>query len=85
MCDGLRELAREVEAGAGVVLLTEEALAAPGIDELLATLANQPAWSDLPVVLLMQGGILSPAATQVLQLAPQRNSFGASGADAFRR
>ena len=67
LCDGLADLAREVDAGAGVVLLTEEALGAPGIDELLRTLAEQPAWSDLPVVLLMQGGILSPAATQVLR------------------
>ncbi len=49
------------------MLLTEEALGATGIDELLRTLAKQPAWSDLPVVLLMQGGILSPAATQVLR------------------
>jgi len=67
VCEGLRELAREVEAGAGVVLLTEEALVAAGIDELLGTLAKQPDWSDLPVVLLMQGGIISPAANQALR------------------
>ena len=67
LCEGLPELAREVDAGAGVVLLTEEALGAPGIGELLGKLANQPAWSDLSVVLLMHGGILSPAANQVLR------------------
>lgn len=66
VCDGLRNLAREVEAGAGVVLLTEESVAAPGIDELLATFAKQPPWSDLAVVLLLQGGVPTPAATQVL-------------------
>ncbi len=66
LCNGLKDLAREIAGGAGVVLLTEEALAAPQIDELLEILAKQPAWSDLPVVLLMKGGILSPAATRVL-------------------
>jgi signal transduction histidine kinase/CheY-like chemotaxis protein len=67
VCEGLIELAREVQAGAGVVLLTEEAVAAPGIDELLATFASQPPWSDLAVVLLMHGGVLSRSATRVLQ------------------
>lgn len=67
VCDGLRELARAVEAGAAVVLLTEEAVAAPGIDELLMTFAKQPPWSDLAVVLLIKGGTLSPAATRVLR------------------
>jgi PAS domain S-box-containing protein len=67
LCEGLHEMAREVEAGAGVVLLTEEAMAAPGIDELLTTFAKQPSWSDLAVVLLMHGGIQSPAATRILR------------------
>ena len=67
VCEGLRELAREVETGAGVVLLTEEAVTAPAIDELLSTFANQPPWSDLAIVLLMQGDILSPASIRVLR------------------
>lgn len=66
-CHGLRELTAEVESGAGVILLTEEAVADPAIDALLAALAGQPPWSDLAVVLLMQGGVPSPAATRVLQ------------------
>src|SRR5688572_8861453 len=66
ICQGLHQLVREIEAGAGVVLLTEDALAAPGIDALLTALANQPPWSDLSVVLLMRSGELSPKATQVL-------------------
>lgn len=66
VCEGLGELAHEVEVGAGAILLTEEAMTAPGIDDLLRILAKQPAWSDLPVVLLLRGGILSPAAARVL-------------------
>lgn len=67
VCEGLRELASELQAGVGVVLLTEEAMAAPGIDEVLSTFAKQPPWSDLAVVLLMRGGVLSPASTLVLR------------------
>jgi PAS domain S-box-containing protein len=65
-CDDLRKLNGEMDKGAGAVLLTEEAVAAPGIDELLATLKQQPAWSDLPVLILMRGGFQSQAATRVL-------------------
>ena len=67
VCEGLPALARAIEAGAGVVLLTEEAVAAPGIDELLATLAKQPSWSDLAVVLLIRRGVPSPAASRVIR------------------
>jgi len=67
VCGGLRELASELQIGAGAVLLTEEAVSAPGIDDLLMAFAKQPPWSDLAVVLLMQGGVQSPAATQVLR------------------
>jgi signal transduction histidine kinase/ActR/RegA family two-component response regulator len=67
VCEGLHELAREIETGAGVVLLTEEVLKARAIDELLTTFANQPPWSDLGIVLLMQAGMLSPASTRVLR------------------
>jgi PAS domain S-box-containing protein len=68
VCRSLCGLAREIEAGAGAVLLTEDAITADGIDELLATLKKQPTWSDLPVVMMMQGGILSPVAARVLRL-----------------
>jgi PAS domain S-box-containing protein len=67
VCEGLPALTRAIEVGAGVVLLTEEAVLAPGIDELLATFAKQPAWSDLAVVLLIQRGVPSPAATRIIR------------------
>ena len=67
VCDGLRGLAGEIDSGAGVILLTEEAMTAPGIGELLDALATQPPWSDLAVVLLLRGGVLSPAASKVLR------------------
>src|SRR5579884_486740 len=51
-CATLTQLCREVAAGAGVVLLTDEALAGEGSARLAAALGGQPAWSDLPVVVL---------------------------------
>jgi PAS domain S-box-containing protein len=61
VCNDLRELAGEIAVGAGVVLLTDEATAAPDMEVLLETLSNQASWSDLAVVLLIQGGVPSPA------------------------
>lgn len=66
-CRDLDELAVEVAAGAGAVLLTEESLTAPGIGRLLAAIQEQPSWSQLPVVLLMRGGAHSESAAGVLR------------------
>ena len=65
-CADPAELAREVLRGAGAVLLTEKFILTPGGEAVLAALEQQPAWSDLPVVMLMQGGTPSARATGVL-------------------
>lgn len=67
VCQDLNQLAREVSAGAAALLLTEEVLGAPGIDNVLRALAQQPSWSDLPIIMLMRGGVTSPAAANVLR------------------
>ena len=66
VCPGLIALAQEIQNGAGALLLTEAALVAPGLREVLDTLAVQPPWSDLPIVMLMRGGPDAPAAASVL-------------------
>jgi len=38
---------------AGVLLLTQEALAGDAIDQLLDTLSKQPPWSDIPLIVLV--------------------------------
>ncbi|MCE9562128.1 MAG: PAS domain S-box protein [Planctomycetes bacterium] len=53
-CADPREVRRELAAGAGVVLLTDEALG--GGDWLSEALANQPTWSDLPMIVLSREG-----------------------------
>ncbi len=50
-CGSLAEVCDEVRAGAGAVLLTEEALSDPDIDDLAATLQAQPPWSDISILL----------------------------------
>jgi PAS domain S-box-containing protein len=52
-CQDALELALKLEVGAGVVLLTEEALNATTITLLSEVLTAQPAWSDLPIILLV--------------------------------
>jgi signal transduction histidine kinase len=53
-CADLPHLAAEIGRGTGAVVLTDLALAAPGIDAFLARLGEQPSWSDIPVVLLIR-------------------------------
>jgi signal transduction histidine kinase len=65
VCHQATLLAEEMNAGAGCLVLTDAALASAGIDDVLAVLDRQPPWSDLPVVLLCQTGVQSPAAAKV--------------------
>jgi CheY-like chemotaxis protein len=51
VCHTLRELALALAAGAGVILLTEESLDEPGLEELIQTIADQGPWSDVPALL----------------------------------
>ena len=51
VCGSIPQLCTDLEAGAGVVILTEEALSDRQIGQLSATLERQPAWSDIPVLL----------------------------------
>ncbi|KPB49491.1 response regulator [Pseudomonas tremae] len=48
----LEHLVRELAAGAGVVIIADEALRAGDLNPFLELLSIQPAWSDLPIVLL---------------------------------
>ena len=49
-------LVQHLSETAGAVVLTEEALATADLSTLAAWLAQQPAWSDMPFILLTQHG-----------------------------
>lgn len=55
ICADPQDLVDRLNEGAGAVLLTEEALAAPGPLAIAEWVAGQPAWSDIPFVVLANG------------------------------
>ncbi|MFJ2279632.1 ATP-binding protein [Pseudomonas sp. NPDC087803] len=52
----LGALCAQLEPGAGLLLIATEALRGPELETLLHFLEEQPAWSDLPIVLLTHHG-----------------------------
>src|SRR6478609_6598536 len=67
LCAGLDALCAEIAAGAGAVLVPEEAVLTDVDERLRGALQQQPAWSDLPVVVLSRAGSESPAVAKALR------------------
>ena len=55
-CADMDALCREIAAGAGTATLATEALTPDALRLLRETLAQQPPWSDLPIIILTGGG-----------------------------
>jgi signal transduction histidine kinase len=55
VCSGIAAMCAGLEEGAGSLVITEETLTGEGMRQLQAALARQPAWSDLPIVVLTNG------------------------------
>lgn len=51
-CGDVAELVTQLDAGADMVLLTEEALYGNAVDRLAGWVASQPPWSDLPFIVM---------------------------------
>jgi len=66
VCANIAELATELARGAGAVLTVEEALPLGGYKLLQDCVANQPDWSDLPIILLTRSGADSPVVRQAV-------------------
>jgi signal transduction histidine kinase len=66
VCRDVDALCAEIEAGAGAVILSEESMGGRQSACLEALLGRQPAWSDLPFVVLTRSGINSPAALKAM-------------------
>lgn len=56
ICNSFKDLCCEIRRGAGVALLTEEAVTADTDGLLSACLGDQPAWSDFPLIVLAREG-----------------------------
>src|SRR5256885_15463530 len=68
ICANVVELCREIDAGAGAVLLTDAALRVEDPECLAATLRDQPPWSDLPIILLAPLGADSPTSVWAMEM-----------------
>jgi PAS domain S-box-containing protein len=55
-CADIDMVCRELARGAGIVLLTDEAIGKGGAERLSVALGDEPAWSDVPLVVLTQEG-----------------------------
>ncbi|WLH43712.1 response regulator [Pseudomonas beijingensis] len=56
ICEHLGHLCEELALGAGLLLISSEALVGPDLETLFHQIEQQPAWSDLPIVLLTHHG-----------------------------
>lgn len=56
ICHHLGHLCEELESGAGLLVISSEALVGPDLETLFQLIEQQPAWSDLPIVLLTHHG-----------------------------
>ena len=70
ICVGLTELLSEIQKGADVAILTEEAIRHTDSRDLASWVRTQPPWSDFPFVVLTEhgGGVeRNPAAARVTE------------------
>jgi len=56
VCSNIPAMCAQLPDRAGSLVVTEEALTGEGMHQLQAALACQPAWSDVPIVVLTSGG-----------------------------
>lgn len=68
VCRDVGDLCRELGNGAGALLLTEEAVPVSEASDLVEALRGQPAWSDLPLVVLAGQGADSMATVWAMEL-----------------
>ena len=68
----ISELCAEIDNGVGMVILAEEALTQESAQRLLETIAAQPSWSDLPVLVLTTAAAIARPSQPVLEALRQR-------------
>jgi len=68
VCRDFEELCHEMAAGAGAILLTDVSLNKGNPERLASALRQQPAWSDIPIILLSPLGADSPTAVWAMEM-----------------
>jgi len=62
------ELCDAIRAGAGAAIVTEDGLKGSAIEEMQLLLAEQPPWSDFPLILLISGGRVTTESERLRKL-----------------
>lgn len=70
LCNSLEEVCNEIEAGAGALLIAQEALGGPNLTKFMAKLEDQPQWSELPVLLSTPHSVNSGDVQYLLEHLP---------------
>jgi signal transduction histidine kinase/ActR/RegA family two-component response regulator len=65
ICADIDRLCESLEFGAGSIIVSEESVLAHA-GQLLTCLANQPMWSEMPVIILSQADRESPFLTEIM-------------------
>jgi signal transduction histidine kinase len=73
-CPDIGAVCEALTAGIAVLLLAEEALTPDTRESLLATLATQPSWSDVPIIILTAEGELSRAIADSIEAVAERGN-----------
>ena len=74
LCADIESLCAAVSDDTGVLLVAEEALARDTRERLLDTLARQPSWSDIPLIVLTGEGELSRSITEGIEAVMTRGN-----------
>jgi signal transduction histidine kinase/ActR/RegA family two-component response regulator len=67
ICKSISEIVRELDNGTGALFIVEEALAAGALKPLAQYVADQPNWSDIPILVLTNHGVDSPGLQHVVE------------------
>ena len=67
ICAGLGDVVQELKQGAAALFVVEEAFNDGFLREMTSFLAAQPAWSDLPVMVLSKEGLDSPGVQRIFE------------------
>jgi len=71
VCASAEELCRGIGEGAGVAVVTAEALTLPAMRRIAATLAAQPPWSEIPLMIFVAAPDMDRAARSFEGLGPR--------------
>ncbi len=69
-CVGMQQLIDELNTGAGALMIAEEVVDDAAREQLAQVLHAQPAWSDVPVIVLARQGADSRAIKQMMDRLP---------------